>query len=54
MQSARAVPSARRASWAERSVALFAFIHGANDFAHTPNFVVRGLKELHIGFTPRI
>jgi cytochrome P450 len=27
------------------------FIDGANDFAHHPNIVVRGLKELHIGFT---
>jgi cytochrome P450 len=29
------------------------FIEGANDFAHRPNFVVRGLRELHIGFTMR-
>ena len=28
------------------------FVDGANDFAHHPNFVLRALKELHIGFTP--
>jgi cytochrome P450 len=28
------------------------FIEGANDFAHAPNFCLRALKELHIGFTP--
>jgi hypothetical protein len=27
------------------------FVAGANDFTHTPNFVVRGFKELHVGFT---
>jgi cytochrome P450 len=28
------------------------FIDGANDFRHHPNFVLRSLRELHIGFTP--
>lgn len=27
------------------------FIDGANDFMHQPNFCLRALKELHIGFT---
>ena len=26
------------------------FVDGANDFRHQPNFVLRALKELHIGF----
>ena len=26
------------------------FIDGANDFRHHPNFCLRALKELHIGF----
>ena len=29
------------------------FIDGANDFRHHPNFVLRALRELHIGVTPR-
>ena len=28
------------------------FIDGENDFLHHPNFCLRALKELHIGFTP--
>ncbi|MEM7286027.1 MAG: cytochrome P450 [Actinomycetota bacterium] len=28
------------------------FIEGENDFLHQPNFCLRALKELHIGFTP--
>ena len=28
------------------------FVEGANDFRHAPNFCLRALKELHIGFTP--
>jgi cytochrome P450 len=28
------------------------FVEGANDFRHHPNFCLRALKELHIGFTP--
>ena len=28
------------------------FVDGANDFRHAPNFCLRALKELHIGFTP--
>lgn len=28
------------------------FIEGENDFLHHPNFCLRALKELHIGFTP--
>ena len=28
------------------------FIEGANDFAYHPNFFLRALKELHIGFRP--
>lgn len=29
------------------------FIEGANDFRHHPNFCLRALKELHIGFRPK-
>jgi cytochrome P450 len=29
------------------------FIDGANDFEHHPNFCLRALKHLHIGFTAR-
>jgi cytochrome P450 len=29
------------------------FIDGANDFSFAPNYFLRGLKHLHIGFTPR-
>ena len=29
------------------------FIDGANDFRHHPNFVLRALRELHIGVAPR-
>ncbi|NCZ70756.1 MAG: cytochrome P450 [Actinobacteria bacterium] len=29
------------------------FIEGANDFRHHPNFCLRALKHLHIGFTAR-
>jgi len=29
------------------------FIEGANDFRHAPNFALRMLKELHIGFDKR-
>ena len=29
------------------------FIDGANDFSYAPNYFLRALKELHIGFTPR-
>jgi len=29
------------------------FVDGANDFRHHPNFCLRALKELHVGFTPR-
>ena len=29
------------------------FIEGANDFSHHPNFCLRALRELHIGFTPK-
>ena len=28
------------------------FIEGANDFAYSPNYVLRALEQLHIGFTP--
>ena len=28
------------------------FIEGANDFGHHPNFCLRALRELHIGFRP--
>ena len=28
------------------------FVEGANDFRHHPNFVLRALRELHIGFRP--
>ncbi len=28
------------------------FIEGLNDFTHHPNFCLRALRELHIGFTP--
>lgn len=28
------------------------FVEDANDFLHQPNFCLRALKELHIGFTP--
>jgi hypothetical protein len=27
-----------------------AFAPGKNDFTHTPSFVLRGLKELHLEF----
>ena len=29
------------------------FIEGANDFSYHPNYFLRALKELHIGFKPR-
>ena len=29
------------------------FIEGKNDFRHHPNFCLRALRELHIGFSPR-
>ncbi|MFM7755330.1 MAG: cytochrome P450 [Actinomycetota bacterium] len=29
------------------------FVEGSNDFRHHPNFCLRALKELHIGFRPR-
>jgi cytochrome P450 len=29
------------------------FVEGANDFRHHPNFCLRALQALHIGFTPR-
>ena len=29
------------------------FVEGSNDFTHHPNFCLRALKELHIGFRPR-
>jgi cytochrome P450 len=29
------------------------FIDGANEFSYAPNYFLRALKELHIGFTPR-
>ena len=28
------------------------FIEGENDFLHQPNFCLRALKHLNIGFTP--
>jgi cytochrome P450 len=34
-------------------VAEMWFIEGANDFRHHPNFCLRALQALHIGFTPR-
>ena len=29
------------------------FIDGANDFSYQPNYFLRALKELHIGFKPK-
>jgi cytochrome P450 len=34
-------------------VESMAFVEGANDFLHAPNFCLRALKELHITVTPR-
>ena len=28
------------------------FLEGENDFSYQPNYFLRALKELHIGFTP--
>jgi hypothetical protein len=29
------------------------FIEGENEFAYAPNYFLRALKQLHVGFTPK-